>query len=315
VSVSDQVASPGTAGATAPTRPDRSVVAAYVALTKPRIIELLLVTTVPTMVLAAGGLPDWRTVLATLVGGTLAAGSANTLNQVADRDIDAVMERTRQRPIVTGEISPRAALVFGVALGLVAVGVLWWGTTPLAAWLAVAAVLFYAVVYTLLLKRRTSQNIVWGGAAGFMPVLIGWAAVTGSLAWAPVVLSAVIFFWTPPHYWPLSIRYREDYARADVPMLPVVGSPRSLAWQTVAHTLAMVACSLLLVPVAGMGVVYTVTAVEAGAVFTAAVLRLAGQLRRSATVGAVVRPMQVFHLSITYLSVLFLAVAVDPFLF
>ncbi|MFC5379593.1 heme o synthase [Aquipuribacter nitratireducens] len=294
--------------------PARSRLAAYVALTKPRIIELLLVTTVPTMVLAAGGLPDWRVVLATLVGGTLAAGSANTLNQVADRDIDAVMERTRHRPIVTGEVSPRAALGFGLALGVAAVALLWWGTTPLAALLAVAAVVFYAVVYTLVLKRRTSQNIVWGGAAGFMPVLIGWAAVTGSLAWAPVVLSAVIFFWTPPHYWPLSMRYRDDYARAQVPMLPVVGSARSLAWQTVAHTLAMVACTLLLVPVAGMGVVYTVTVVVAGAVFTAAVLGLARQLRTAGEVSTVVRPMRVFHLSITYLSVVFLAVAVDPFL-
>lgn len=291
--------------------PSRSRAAAFVALTKPRIIELLLVTTVPTMILAAGGLPDLWTVLATLVGGTLAAGSANTLNQVADRDIDAIMDRTKGRPIVTGEISPRTALLFGLGLGVVAVAVLYAFTTVLAAVLAVAAVVFYAVVYTLLLKRRTSQNIVWGGAAGFMPVLIGWAAVTGSLAWAPVVLSAVIFFWTPPHYWPLSIRYRDDYAAAKVPMLPVVGSPQSLAWQTVAHTAAMVLCTLLLVPVAGMGVVYTVTAVVAGVVFGAAVLRLSRQLRT----GTVARPMQVFHLSISYLSAVFLAVAVDPFLF
>jgi protoheme IX farnesyltransferase len=248
--------------------------------------------------------------VATLVGGTLAAGSANTLNQVADRDIDAIMRRTQGRPIVTGEIGPRAALLFGLALGVAAVVVLLVWTTPLAAALAVLAVFFYAVVYTLLLKRRTSQNIVWGGAAGFMPVLIGWAAVTGGLSWAPVVLSAVIFFWTPPHYWPLSIRYRDDYAAAGVPMLPVVGSASSLAWQTLAHTVAMVACTLLLVPVAGMGVVYTVTAVVAGAVFTSAVVRLWRQLRT----GSVLQPMRVFHLSITYLSVVFLAVAVDPFL-
>ena len=299
--------SPGTTDGTAPTR---SLAAAYLALTKPRIIELLLVTTVPTMILAAGGLPGWTTTVATLVGGTLAAGSANTLNQVADRDIDAVMRRTMGRPIVTGEISPRAALLFGLGLGVAAVAVLWTFTTVLAAVLAVAAVVFYAVVYTLLLKRRTSQNIVWGGAAGFMPVLIGWAAVTGSLSWAPVVLSAVIFFWTPPHYWPLSIRYRDDYAAAGVPMLPVVGSPASLAWQTLAHTLAMVVCTLLLVPVAGMGPVYTATAVVAGAVFTTAVVRLWRQLRT----GAAQNPMRVFHLSISYLSVVFLAVAVDPFL-
>ncbi len=298
------------AQASLPEVPRRSLAAAYLALTKPRIIELLLVTTVPTMVLAAGGLPGWVVTVATLVGGTLAAGSANTLNQVADRDIDAVMRRTQGRPIVTGEISARAALLFGLALGVASVAVLLAWTTPLAAALAVLAVFFYAVVYTLLLKRRTSQNIVWGGAAGFMPVLIGWAAVTGELAWAPVVLSAVIFFWTPPHYWPLSIRYRDDYAAAGVPMLPVVGSPASLAWQTLAHTLAMVACTLLLVPVAGMGPVYAVTAVAAGAVFTAAVVRLWRQLRS----GAALQPMRVFHLSITYLSVVFLAVAVDPFL-
>ncbi|MFC3687550.1 heme o synthase [Aquipuribacter hungaricus] len=296
--------------APAPGAPTRSLAAAYLALTKPRIIELLLVTTVPTMVLAAGGLPGWVTTLATLVGGSLAAGSANTLNQVADRDIDAVMRRTQGRPLVTGEISPRAALLFGLGLGVASVAVLLVWTTPLAAALAVLAVFFYAVVYTLLLKRRTSQNIVWGGAAGFMPVLIGWAAVTGELAWAPVVLSAVIFFWTPPHYWPLSIRYRDDYAAAGVPMLPVVGSAASLAWQTLAHTLAMVACTLLLVPVAGMGVVYTVTVALAGAVFTVAVVRLWRQLRT----GTTLQPMRVFHLSITYLSVVFLAVAVDPFL-
>jgi len=304
--------STGATAATADTAPGatRSLAAAYLALTKPRIIELLLVTTVPTMILAAGGLPSWSTTLATLVGGTLAAGSANTLNQVADRDIDAVMRRTRGRPIVTGEISPRAALLFGLGLGVLAVAVLWAFTTMLAALLAVFAVFFYAVVYTLLLKRRTSQNIVWGGAAGFMPVLIGWAAVTGTVTWAPVVLSAVIFFWTPPHYWPLSIRYREDYAAANVPMLPVVGSPGSLAWQMLAHTAAMVVCSLALVPVAGMGVVYTVTAVAAGTVFTASVVRLWQQLRS----GGALNPMRVFHLSITYLSVVFLAVAVDPFL-
>ena len=295
----------------APAEPARrSLAAAYLALTKPRIIELLLVTTLPTMVLAAGGLPGWTTTVATLVGGTLAAGSANTLNQVAARDIDAVMRRTQGRPVVTGEISPGAALAFGLGLGVVAVAVLLVWTTPLAAALAVLAVFFYAVVYTLLLKRRTSQNIVWGGAAGFMPVLIGWAAVTGSLAWAPLVLSAVIFFWTPPHYWPLSMRYRDDYAAAGVPMLPLVASPMSLAWQMLAHTVAMVVCSLVLVPVAGMGVVYTVTAVVAGAVFTTAVVGLWRQLRS----GTVLHPMRVFHLSITYLSVVFLAVAVDPFL-
>ena len=290
--------------------PTRSTLAAYVALTKPRIIELLLVTTLPTMILAAGGLPSLGTTLATLVGGTLAAGSANTFNQVADRDIDAIMERTRKRPIVTGEVTPWAATVFASVLGAASIALLWWATTPLAAALAAVAIAFYAVVYTLVLKRRTSQNIVWGGAAGFMPVLIGWAAVTGTVSAAPLVLASIIFFWTPPHYWPLSLRYREDYARAHVPMLPVVGSSSSLAWQTLAHTLAMLACSALLVPVAGMGWLYTAVAAVAGAAFLAGVLRLHSALRS----GGPVRPMPVFHLSITYLSVLFLAVALDPFL-
>src|SRR3954470_15223320 len=239
----------------------------YVALTKPRIIETLLVTTVPTMFLAAGGLPPAWLVLATLVGGPLAAGSANTLNCYLDRDIDQVMHRTRSRPLATGEVSPREALVFGVVLGVLST--LWLGLLVnwLCAALALAANLFYVFGYTLWLKRRTPQNIVWGGAAGCMQVLIGWAAVTGSLDWAPFVLFGVIFLWTPPHYWPLSMRFKDDYAAAGVPMLPVVASDVAVARQVVAYAWAMVGCSLLLWPVAGTGWLYAGAALLLGAAF------------------------------------------------
>ena len=288
------------------------VVRAYVALTKPRIIELLLVTTVPTMFLAQGGLPPVGLVLATLVGGALAAGSANTINCYLDRDIDRLMHRTRARPLVTGAVSPRSALVFGVALGAAAVGFLALVVNVLAAVLALAAILFYVFVYTLGLKRRTSSNIVWGGAAGCMPVLIGWAAVTDSLAWAPVVLFLVIFFWTPPHYWPLSMRFRDDYSAAGVPMLPVVETDVAVARQIVLYSWLMVAASLALWPVAPTGPFYGVVAVVLGALFLAE----AHRLLRAARAGApedVLRPMRLFHGSITYLTLLFLAVAIDPF--
>ena len=285
-----------------------STVRAYVALTKPRIIELLLVTTVPTMVLAAGGLPSLGLVLATLVGGTLAAASANALNCWYDRDIDVLMHRTEGRPLARDAVTPRAALVFGLVLGVLATVELALTTNLLAAALGVAAIAFYVVVYTMWLKRRTSQNIVWGGAAGCMPVLIGWAAVTGSLTWAPVVLFAIIFFWTPPHYWPLAMRYRDDYARADVPMLPVVASDRVVASRIVAYSWVMVAVSLLLVwPLGVSGALYGVTALVAGGVFLREAHLLLGRVRS----GAEVAPMRLFHWSITYLALLFLAVAVD----
>jgi protoheme IX farnesyltransferase len=288
------------------------VLRAYVALTKPRIIELLLVTTVPTMILAQDGLPSFGLVLATLLGGTLAAGSANTLNCYLDRDIDQVMHRTENRPLVTGEVSPREALVFGFALGLAAFGWLWFSTGWLPAVLAVAAIFFYVAVYTAGLKRRTPQNIVWGGAAGCMPVLIGWSAVTGSLAWAPVVLFAVIFLWTPPHYWPLSMRFRADYAAAGVPMLPVVASPVAVARQIVLYSWAMVAASLLLWPVAGTTPFYGVVALLLGGAF----LREAHLLHSRAKAGAAVEAlaMRLFHGSISYLTLLFVAVGVDPLL-
>jgi heme o synthase len=301
----------GPDGAAAPQRVERRVsrgrIASYVALTKPRIIELLLVTTLPSMILAADGLPAWWVVVATMVGGTLAAGSANALNCYVDRDIDALMRRTTHRPLARHDVSPRGALVFGIILGVVAVGLMGAVTNWLAAGLTAAAIAFYVVVYTMLLKRRTAQNIVWGGAAGCMPVLIGWSAVTGSLAWAPVVLFGVVFFWTPPHFWALAIRYREDYARAGVPMLPVVASPQRVAAEIVAYSWVTVATSLVLWPLA-TGWVYGVLAAAAGAALIVAAHRLYRQTRQGANAKAA---MQLFHLSNSYLAFLFVAVAVD----
>ena len=284
----------------------RATVGAYVALTKPRIIELLLVTTVPTMVLAARGWPGWGLTAATLVGGSLAAGSANALNCWWDRDIDVVMNRTSRRPLAQHTVTPTAALVFGLVLGVLATVELAITTNLLSAVLADAAIAFYVGVYTMVLKRRTSQNIVWGGAAGCMPVLIGWSAVTNSLSWAAVVLVAVIFFWTPPHFWALAMKFKDDYARADVPMLPVVATPQVVARRMVAYSWAMVATSGLLA-LDGSGPVYAVCAVVLGAVF----LREAHVLERQVRSGAAYNPMRLFHWSITYLALLFLAVAVD----
>jgi len=283
-----------------------AVLRAYVALTKPRIVELLLVTTVPAMLLAAGGLPPLGLVLATLVGGSLAAGSANALNCYLDRDIDAVMRRTVARPLARHAVSPRSALVFGVALGAVAIVIMAAFAGWLPALLTVFAILFYVLVYTLVLKRRTAQNIVWGGAAGCMPVLIGWSAVTGSLAWPPVVLFLVVFFWTPPHFWALAMRFRDDYARAGVPMLPVVASPAVVARRIVGYTWLTVATSLVLWPLATSWV-YGVVAVAAGAWFLAAAHRLLGRVLR----GVEPQPVRLFHLSNSYLALLFVAVAVD----
>jgi len=289
--------------------PSRSRVASYVALTKPRIIELLLVTTLLSMILAADGFPAWWTVVATMVGGTLAAGSANALNCYVDRDIDAVMRRTTRRPLARQEVSPGSALVFGLTLGVVAVALMGAVTNWLAAGLTAAAIAFYVVVYTMLLKRRTAQNIVWGGAAGCMPVLIGWSAVTGSLAWPAVVLFAVVFFWTPPHFWALAIRYREDYARANVPMLPVVASPLRVAGEIVAYAWATVLTSLVLWPVA-TGWIYGVLATCAGATFVLAAHRLLARTRAGGNAKAAI---QFFHLSNNYLAFVFVAVAVDTF--
>ena len=283
----------------------RSKPAAYLALTKPRIIELLLVTTVPVMFLAHKGIPSLWLIVATLVGGSLSAGAANTFNCVYDRDIDAEMHRTSSRPMVTGEISPREGLVFGVVLTVAST--VWFATLVnwLSAALSLGAIVMYAVGYTMILKRRTAQNIVWGGAAGCMPVLIGWSAVANSLSWSAVLLFLVIFFWTPPHYWPLSMKFKDDYAAAHVPMLPVVEEFVVVARQIVA---------LALVWVNPMGWIYLVTAVATGALF----LVEAHRLLRVARTGAgpqVLKPMRLFHFSITYVGILFLGVAIDPLVY
>jgi protoheme IX farnesyltransferase len=286
---------------------------AYVGLMKPRIIELLLLTTVPVMFLAQGGVPSLGLVVATVLGGTLSAGSANALNCVYDADIDERMRRTRRRALPRHVVTTGAALVFGLALGVLST--LWLGLLVnwLSAGLALAANVFYVVGYTMILKRRTTQNIVWGGAAGCFPALIGWTAVTDRLAWPPVVLFLVVFFWTPPHFWALAIRYREDYAAAEVPMLPVTAGGRAVARQIVAYSYVMVATSLLLWPVADTGWFYPVVAAVLGGAFLVESHLL---LRRSAESDDVValKPMRLFHWSNMYLSLLFVAVALDPLL-
>jgi protoheme IX farnesyltransferase len=285
-------------------------VKAYVALTKPRVIELLLVTTAPVMILAAEGIPNLWLVLATLVGGALSASSANAFNCYIDRDIDRVMNRTKARPLVTGELRDGEALVFAWASGAASILLLGLLVNWLAAALSLAAILFYVFVYTLLLKRRTPQNIVWGGAAGCMPVLIGWAAVTGSLSWTPVVLFGIVFLWTPPHYWPLSMKYRADYQSVSVPMLAVVRGRTVVGLQIVLYAWATVACSLLLVVIAPMGLTYTLVALVGGAWF----IYESHRLYNAAIRHGELKPMRVFHSSISYLTVLFLAVGIDPLL-
>ena len=289
------------------------VVSAYVALTKPRIIELLLLTTVPVMFLASEGVPAWWPVLATVVGGALSAGSANALNCVVDADIDQQMRRTRRRPLPRHLVSTRSALVFGLVLGVVST--VWLGLLVnwLSAGLALAANIFYVLGYTMLLKRRTSQNIVWGGAAGCFPALIGWTAVTNELAWTPVLLFAVVFLWTPPHFWALAIRYRDDYAAAGVPMLPAVAPTREVARRIVTYSYAMVAVSLLVWPVNGTSWFYPAAAVALGAAFVIEAHLLQRRAERTDEL-AELAPMRLFHGSNTYLALLFVALAVDPFL-
>jgi protoheme IX farnesyltransferase len=284
--------------------------AAYVALTKPRVMELLLVTTIPVMFLAKGGVPDLWLIAATVIGGAMSAGSAAAFNCYIDRDIDKIMARTKNRPLVTGELTPREAYVFSWVLGVASTVWLYFTTNWLAALLSVVAILFYVFVYTLWLKRRTQQNIIWGGIAGCFPVLIGWAAVTGSLDWTPFILFGVVFLWTPPHYWPLSMRYRDDYKSVGVPMLGVTRGKAAVGLQVILYAWATVACSLLLIPVAPMGIVYTVTALVAGVWFIYETHRLYALAIRHENAS----PMRVFHGSITYLSVLFLAIAIDPLL-
>ena len=282
----------------------------YIALTKPRVIELLLVTTVPVMVLAEGGLPSFWLVLATVAGGTLSAGSANAYNMVIDRDIDTVMGRTQARPLVTGDISPRAALVFASVLAASSIGLLWWLTSPLAAVLSAAAIAFYVFIYTMWLKRRSEQNIIWGGIAGCFPVLIGWAAVTGSLSVEAWILFLVVFLWTPPHYWPLSMKYRDDYANAQVPMLAVVREAPVVGLQVILYAWATVVSSLLLIPLAPMGILYSAVALSTGGWFILESHRLYSR----ALAGVETQPMRVFGASITYLTLLFVSVGIDPLL-
>jgi protoheme IX farnesyltransferase len=284
---------------------------AYFALTKPRVIELLLIATVPAMILAEKGMPSIWLILATLFGGALSAGSANAFNCYIDADIDKLMGRTKNRPLVTGELTQREALVFAWVIGVLSV--LWFGflINWLSAVLSLAAILFYVFVYTLGLKRRTPQNIVWGGAAGAMPALIGWAAVTNEVSAAAFVLFLIVFLWTPPHYWPLSMKYLEDYRDAGVPMLPVVAKNEVVGRQIILYAWAYFASTLLLIPVAPMGWIYTVVAVVTGLWFSYESHRLYNEAKR----GIPKNPMKLFHLSITHLTLLFLAVAIDPLLF
>ncbi len=285
-------------------RTSTTLFGAYLALTKPRIIELLLITTVPSMVLAQQGWPSTALVVVTLIGGTLAAGGANAFNMYVDRDIDRLMERTKNRPLATGRIEPGHALVFAAALEVVAFAVLWWGANLLSAVLALSATAFYVLVYTIWLKRTSRQNIVIGGAAGAVPVLVGWAAVRNDLSWAPVVLFAAMFFWTPPHFWALAIKYADDYRAADVPMLPAVVPLGDAVRQMTLYTVALVASTLVLIPVADLGPVYGVTAVVLGAIFVGATIWLG----RSPTPQA---SMRVVAYSITYVTVLFGAMTLD----
>jgi protoheme IX farnesyltransferase len=281
---------------------------AYLALTKPRVIELLLITTLPTMILAKGGLPNFWLVIATLVGGALSAGSANAFNCYIDTDIDKVMGRTKNRPLVTGELSAREALVFSWIIGIASV--LWLGLLVnwLASLISLAALGFYVFIYTLILKRRTPQNIVWGGAAGAAPVLIGWAAVTGEVSTTAWVLFLIIFLWTPPHYWPLSVKYRADYALAKVPMLPVVRSTKTVVQQILIYAWAVAASTLLLIPTGQMGLIYALTALIGSVWFVIAAYRLYKEGQN----GELSKPMSLFHLSNLYLTALFVAVAIDP---
>jgi protoheme IX farnesyltransferase len=290
--------------ASARTRRARRIVGTYVQLTKPRIITLLLVTTVPAMVLADKGFPSMWLVASTLLGGTIAAGGANAMNQYLDRDIDEIMRRTRRRPLPSHQIAPRRALVFGLMLGVVAFVWLTATVNLLSALLAVGAMAFYVVVYTIWLKRTSRQNIVIGGAAGAVPVLVGWAAVTGRVGAPAWVLFAIVFVWTPPHFWALAMKYERDYAAAGIPMLPVVAGRDATTRQILIYSVVLVGVSLVLVPVAHMGVVYLASALGLGGWFVGAAVRL----RRTASPAAA---MRVFRWSIVYLALLFGAVALD----
>ena len=283
----------------------------YIALMKPRIIELLLVATLPTLVLAERGWPGLRVSLVTVLGGALAAGSANAFNSIIDRDIDAQMERTAHRPMAQGLIKTHTAFLFATIVGIISVTGMAIFTNALAAGLTFLAILMYVLGYTLILKRRTAENIVWGGAAGCMPVLIAWAAIKGSLSWTPIILFLIIFFWTPPHYWPLAIKYRDDYEKASVPMLPVVSTIDHVAIRIIRYSYGMVFCSLLLIPIAKLGSIYITVSVVLGALFILEAHRILDRVKKNVEVNA----MRLFHGSISYLSILFLAMAVDVLVF
>jgi protoheme IX farnesyltransferase len=285
------------------------VIKGYVALTKPRIIELLLVTTIPTMVVAANGIPGIWLMITTLIGGTLAAGGANTFNMVYDRDIDAIMERTKKRPLVTGVMTPRAATIFACILELLSFALLAWRVNYLSAWLAMGATAFYVFIYTIWLKRRSKQNIVIGGAAGAVPVLIGWAAVQNNVTWTPILLFAIIFIWTPPHFWALAVRYRDDYAAANVPMMPVVASLRRTTLEILVYSVVMWALTMLVGPTAHLGWVYALSATLLGGMFTFYAFKLFLHAREDKA--DVNEAMRLFHFSITYLTGLFVMMAVD----
>lgn len=288
-----------------------SVIKSYISLTKPRIIELLLVTTVPTMFLASNGWPNWFLVLATLIGGALAAGGANALNNVVDRDIDALMDRTAHRPLVTGKVTVRGAVALGITLSLLSVIWLESQVNTLSALFAASAIVFYVCVYTLLLKRRTSSNIVWGGAAGCFPVLIGWAAVTNSISLAPIVLFLIVFWWTPPHYWPLSMQYRKDYENAGIPMLPVVADREKVASQIAIYSWIMVATTLVLPLVSELSIVYVLGAIILNLIFMREVYALKNRAKSD---DLDINPMKLFHWSITWLALLFFLIGLDPLL-
>jgi heme o synthase len=282
-----------------------TVVLAYLALTKPRVIELLLVTAIPAMLLAHRGSVQPLLILNTLIGGMLAAGGANTLNCVADADIDKLMKRTARRPLARAAVPTSHALVFGLVLSAASFVWLWWTTNLLSGLLAVGTIAFYVFVYTLLLKRRTSQNVVWGGAAGCMPVMIAWSAITGTIAWPALVMFAIIFFWTPPHTWALAMRYKEDYQAAGIPMLPAVATERQVTKQIVIYTWLTVAATLALALAAGW--LYTAVAAVAGAWFLAMAHQLYAGVRR----GEPVKPLRLFLQSNNYLAVVFCALALD----
>ena len=285
----------------------RSKVGSYIALTKPRIVELLLVITIPTMVLAQRGWPSVWLMVWTVVGGWLAAAGANAINMYIDRDIDKLMERTKNRPLATGAIRPRNALVFAITLEIVAFVILLAGANLLAACLAMSATAFYVFVYSLWLKRSSKQNIVIGGAAGAVPVLVGWAAVTNSLGWAPVVLFVIIFLWTPPHFWALAIRHTEDYRAAGVPMLPVVASMKETIRSMIAYSVVLTVSTLVLVPVANLGLIYGITALVFGVAFVIGTIALGSNPTEA-------RSMRLFSFSITYVSAIFLALTLDVLL-